>query len=424
MTAPIPGPAREPPVGVWLGASRALGRPVQTTEPYPHIHGRSFVGQTTGQMVRLTRRDCPACHTSHQATSTPDITPDESSVAPVIDLTTRRRIDPKGQNTMELRTHHQALLRNALSLAARGWYVFPLRPGDKRPAFPDHAADRCTGADPRCRSAGGHVRWETRATVDPDRIRRAWSRRPYNVGIACGPSGLVVVDLDIPKPGKDTPPPAWAGANVRTGVDVFTVVCARAGQPVPAGTYTVTTGRRGTHLYFQHPAGAPLRNTTGERGQGLGWLIDTRAHGGYVVAAGSVVAGQPYQVVCDVPPTPLPGWLSDRLRTLAPVTPPHRPVTVTLGTDRRAAYLHAALERQAGYVTATTSDRNAALYMAAQNLGQLVAGGDLPAGLVEQVLTDAAHQVGLHRDPPPGQIPRTIASGLRAGARRPRSVAA
>ncbi|MGW1451161.1 bifunctional DNA primase/polymerase, partial [Micromonospora sp. NPDC002411] len=65
------------------------------------------------------------------------------------------------------------LLTAALAHAARGWHVFPLRPDDKRPAFPDHTADQCAGRDPRCRT--GHVGWEARATTDPARIRRAWS---------------------------------------------------------------------------------------------------------------------------------------------------------------------------------------------------------------------------------------------------------
>src|SRR5438093_650742 len=80
-------------------------------------------------------------------------------------------------------------------------------PGDKRPAFPDHPADLCTATDPRCRTAGRHIGWEARATTDPDRIRKAWTRAPYNVGIACGPSGLLVVDLDVPKPGQQPPAP-------------------------------------------------------------------------------------------------------------------------------------------------------------------------------------------------------------------------
>jgi hypothetical protein len=46
--------------GVWLIASKALGRPVATDEPYPHIHGKVVVGHT-GREVRLQRRDCAAC---------------------------------------------------------------------------------------------------------------------------------------------------------------------------------------------------------------------------------------------------------------------------------------------------------------------------------------------------------------------------
>jgi len=40
-----------------------------------------------------------------------------------------------------------------------------------------------------------------------------------------------------------------------------------------------------------------LRNNGGERGRGLGWKIDTRAHGGQVLAAGSIVAGRSYRVL-------------------------------------------------------------------------------------------------------------------------------
>ncbi|MFB6396714.1 bifunctional DNA primase/polymerase [Polymorphospora lycopeni] len=308
------------------------------------------------------------------------------------------------------------LLTAALGYAERGWYVFPLIPDDKRPAFPDRCtAERCDGTDPRCRAAGRHVGWEERATVDPDRIRRAWSTRPYGIGIACGPSGLVVCDLDTPKPGQ-TPPAAWRLDGVHDGGDVFTVLAERAGQPVPDLTYTVTTGRGGTHLYYRHPTSGPaLRNTAGR----LGWLVDTRAHGGYVVAAGSTANGRPYRVAVDLEPMPLPGWLAG---LLAPAPLPARgPVTVALPTSRRGAYLAAAIRRQVAHLAAAPDgQRNRALFVAAVALGQLAAGGALTDDDVTAVLTPVALSRGL----PAGEVARTIASGLRTGARQPRTVAA
>jgi hypothetical protein len=305
------------------------------------------------------------------------------------------------------------LLRAALAAAERGWPVFPLRPGDKRPAFPDHDAAGCTGRDPRCRT--GHTGWEVRATTDPGRIRRAWTAAPYNVGIATGPARLVVLDLDTRKPG-DAPPQVWRLPGVHDGTDVLAVLAERAGQPLPLDTYAVTTGRGGTHLYYRRPDGGPeLRNTAGT----LGWLIDTRAAGGYVVAAGSVVAGRPYTLAEDTAPAVLPGWLADRLCP-APL-PPQRPVTVPLALDRQGAYLRAAVTRELARVTASPPHgHNEALYQAAVALGQLVAGGQLPEDDVTAWLTDAATRVGQR----PGESARTIRSGLRAGAKRPRTVAA
>ncbi|MFI7247273.1 bifunctional DNA primase/polymerase [Micromonospora chalcea] len=302
------------------------------------------------------------------------------------------------------------LLTAALGHAARGWHVFPLRPGDKRPAFPDHAADDCTGRDPRCRA--GHVGWEARATTDPDRIRRAWSARPYGIGLACGPSRLVVVDLDVRKPGQ-TMPPGHEGCphGLRT---LAALASAHAATIDP--TYTVTTGRGGTHLYYRHPdTGPALRNTAGT----LGPMVDTRAHGGYVVAAGSTVAGRPYAVDLDTDPAPLPAWLAVLLAP-APL-PPQRPVVVDLPADRTGAYVRAAIDREAARVTgAAAGERNRSLYIAAVALGQLAAGGALTEADAQSVLEQAAASAGLGRV----ETARTIRSGLAAGSRRPRKVAA
>lgn len=63
---------------------------------------------------------------------------------------------------------------------------------------------------------------------------------------------------------------------------------------------------------------------------------------------------------------------------------------------------------------------NNALYIASVALGQLVAGGELDAYEVTEKLTEAALSVGQGER----EARRTIASGLRAGANRPRQVAA
>ncbi|QDY11048.1 bifunctional DNA primase/polymerase [Micromonospora sp. HM134] len=313
------------------------------------------------------------------------------------------------------------LLAAALDCAARGWHVFPLRPDHphaaedeaKRPAFPNRCtADRCDRTDPRCRAAGRHVGWEERATTDPTRIRRAWSARPYGVGIACGPSGLLVVDLDVPKHPGDTPPAEWAG--MRDGVDVLAALAARHNGTVDA-TYTQTTGRGGSHLFYRHPTSGPkLRNTTGERG-GLGWKVDTRAHGGYVVAAGSTVNSRPYTVALDCEPAPLPGWIAGLLTPAA--RPVYRPAVVALPPDRRGRYVAAAIRRQVEHLTAAREgQRNHALFVSAVALGQLAAGGALTDDDVWAVLEPAAASIGL----PAREIAHTIANGLRVGARNPR----
>lgn len=318
-------------------------------------------------------------------------------------------------------TDTSRLMAAALDHAARGWYVFPLRPDHptnaedeaKRPACPVRCtAARCDRTDPRCRAVGRHVGWEERATTDPTRIRRAWSQHPYGIGIACGPSGLLVVDLDVPKHPDDTPPAEWAWA--RNGADVLAALADRHGSVIDA-TYTQTTGRGGSHLFYRHPTSGPeLRNTTGERG-GLGWKVDTRAHGGYVVAAGSTVNGRPYSVAIDVKPAPLPEWLAGLLTPV--VRPVYRPAVVALPPDRRGRYVAAAIRRQVEHLTAAREgQRNHALFVAGVALGQLAAGGALTEDDVWAVLEPAGLSIGLS----PREVAHTIANGLRVGARNPR----
>ncbi|MFF0729295.1 bifunctional DNA primase/polymerase [Streptomyces sp. NPDC004134] len=290
------------------------------------------------------------------------------------------------------------LMRAALDAAGRGWPVFPLRPGAKRPAL--HSEARCPGTG-ACTDR--HRKWEQRATTDPDRIRAAWSAGAFNVGIATGPAGLVVLDLDVAKGKQDAP----------GGAATFKALCERTGQPVP-DTFTLRTTSGGEHRYFTAPPGTRLGNTAGT----LAPHIDTRAHGGYVVAAGSTVGGRSYAVIDSAPVVPLPAWLLERLRPTS--LPDQRRISVSLHRRSRSnRYLRAAIDGELQRVICSgPNQHNTALYHSSVALGQLVAGGALTAYEVTEWLTDAGTRVGQSER----EARATIASGLRAGAHRPRQV--
>ncbi|MEV6473643.1 bifunctional DNA primase/polymerase [Streptomyces sp. NPDC051657] len=276
-------------------------------------------------------------------------------------------------------THHAptAMLSAALQAAEYGWHVFPLRPADKRPALHGEAVCPLIGD-----CAGGHRKWEDRATIDPDRIRRAWAERPFNVGIATGPSGLVVVDLD-PVKAKDP-------KGTPDGVTSLQALCERAGHPVPA-TYRTRTASGGHHLYFTTPDGVRLGNSAGR----LGTHIDTRAHGGYVVSAGSVLPSGAYDVVDSTEPVPLPEWL------YALLTPrqPSRGLTAAPVPERASRYAAAALRAETAAVAgAGEGSRNWTLVRAARALGRFIPSGDLDRHEVEAALNSAGLRAGLREN--------------------------
>jgi Bifunctional DNA primase/polymerase, N-terminal len=270
-------------------------------------------------------------------------------------------------------------LHAALAAAGRGWPVFPLRPGQKRPR-------------------ANLTAWEERATTDTDRIGRWWTRHPDdNIAVATGPAGLVVVDLDLAPP--DEPRPAY-WPDARGGIDVFAALAARHAHP-PGATWTVETGGGGRHLYYLAPIdGGPWRNTAGR----AGWHIDTRAGGGYVVAAGSEVDGRRYTVIHDRPPIELPGWLARRL------TPPALPPTPARGADlapKGRGYAASALAGEVARVLdAPAGQRNWALNRAAWNLARHIATGLMSRELVEHSLTEVGIAAG-------GQTAAGVAATIR-----------
>ncbi|GII91148.1 bifunctional DNA primase/polymerase [Sinosporangium siamense] len=292
------------------------------------------------------------------------------------------------------------LTDHALACARRGWAVFPLTPHGKKPLR-------------------GFTDWERHATSDSDRITAFWPRAPYNIGVACGPSRLVVIDLDMPKPGEQ--PPAEAIEHGATcGEEVFRLLCADRDRPYPADTLTVRTRRGGLHLYFTAPHDVELRNSAGRNG-GLGWLIDTRASGGYVVGPGSHVRQSDgtgtYEVVNDLPPAPLPAWLTEALTPAPPPPIGAADLLAALPEHRLSRYGTAALRAEADRVaTARHGSRNQTLNIAAFNLGQLVKRGVLPAEVVTAALHGAAEAANADGVPnSPREIAAVIASGLKAG---------
>lgn len=271
--------------------------------------------------------------------------------------------------------------REAAEFAAvRDWFVFPLSPGSKRPAI---------------------RAWPQQATTDTDRIQHWWSVNPhYNVGIATGPSRLHVVDLDTHND-LDGPGVLYqlaTAARARESLLTFTVA-------TPSGT--------GRHLYYRAPQGLRLPNSAARIAPG----VDTRGHGGYVVAAGSRTRVGDYRLLTAGPVAELPTWLLELL------TPPPPQATANSGAAPQylGAYLQAILTAESHKVTtAAPGTRNTTLFRAAFTLGRLVAAGELDHYVAKSVLIAAAEVHVGHRDFTRREVERTISSGFAIGARRPR----
>ena len=266
--------------------------------------------------------------------------------------------------------------------AARGRHVFPCLPGDKRPAVD---------------------RWEQRACAEPERVRRYWPSARHNVGIACGPSGLVVLDLDT----HGQLPEDWRMPGIVDGKDVLAQICEWAGQPWPA-THTVVTPSGGWHLYFKAPEGAEIRNSASL----IGPMVDVRGRGGYVVGQCSAIDGRTYDALDTDDPDPLPSWivrLLTRRREADHETAPDAP----RGWPARTSVFG----RFGGLVhtveTGPEGQRNNILYWASCRVREMVDAREIGAGGATAFLVSAAVRAGLsERD-----ARKTIASAMRGDVR-------
>lgn len=256
----------------------------------------------------------------------------------------------------------------------------------------DHPAlPHCVGAhkpDQPCDGKRGKHpvgRWSRDATAVPAELAPALSRGPRNLGIACGPSGLLLVDEDQ--------------------ADAFTAYAAEHGHQVP-DTFTVTTGK-GRHFYFRAPDGPPLGNSQGAlRGRG----IDIRGRGGYVVAPGSVHESGTVYVPVDsaAPILPAPEWLVTALRSrpaARPTSTVRRPAAC--GGGRPFKVLTGLVQT---VLDAPDGERNNRLYWAARRVYEHAAWGLFDAETGRAALIDAARHIGLAD----GEAHKTLDSAARA----------
>jgi hypothetical protein len=139
-------------------------------------------------------------------------------------------------------------LNAALNAAKRGWHVFPIAAGRKKPPLiPDNL---------------------NAATTDKAKIREWWTKWPdANIGVSCGPSGLVVLDVDT-RNGK------------RGGNSLLDILEGDIESPL-LNTLNAHSWSGGRHYFYKGKCGS----TNGKLGSGL----DIKGVGGYVVIAPSFV---------------------------------------------------------------------------------------------------------------------------------------
>ncbi len=265
--------------------------------------------------------------------------------------------------------------------AETGLHIFPCWPKSKRP-ITTHG-------------------WQD-ATNDADQVAELWGRWPdANIGLACGASGLIVIDFDSGKPG-------FEGAGL----------LAELSELYPTTTSHTPTG--GAHLYYLQPNDITLTN----RRKGLPSGVDVRGNGGYVLMPPSTVTytGEDaakrnledgftghYSWVNTLRPAPLPSLLIDILRP-----PPPPAIDRTSYRQTVDSFVNARLAAEVMAVRcAATGGRNERLNLAAWRLGKLVAAGRLTESEIRAALLPAALACGLGES----EASKTIASGLAAGVR-------
>jgi hypothetical protein len=249
-------------------------------------------------------------------------------------------------------------LRQALAYAARGWPVFPCRPGEKIPATRHGYLD---------------------ATTDEEQITAWFASHPrWNLAIATGDPGPDVLDVDQRR-GAGSGFPAFGRLHA-------------AGLLYGASAYVLTPSG-GVHAYF---TGSDQRS-----GRLPAHHLDFRAAGGYVLAPPSQVGGMRYERFKTLNGHGGLDWQAVT-RLLEPSRQHQRPAPRQLpehGISGLASWVAAQPE----------GNRNAGLFWAANRALEADPAADLSP------LAAAARQAGLGEP----EITRTLDSARRTGQAHP-----
>ncbi|MFJ1867600.1 bifunctional DNA primase/polymerase [Streptomyces sp. NPDC088097] len=328
-------------------------------------------------------------------------------------------------------------------MARQGYPVHPLAPGTKTPA--PNCSDCRDGRHPAsecpCHARGGWCHGFHAATTDLPTLSRWWRTEPdFGIGVACGPAGLVVIDVDAheaPLPDRQALLPGIAIdprvdlTGLTSGFDTLALLAAYRSRPNPcedASTLRVRTPSGGMHVWYRMPVGAPrFRCSSGSGSKvALAWQVDVRAVGGYIVAPSTRTKAGAYRPVPGARlPAPLPMWLGAELTRTghtvdsapAPAVAP-APGPVAVRTRRGGPRLVASLLDEVRACGASPSGTafSEKLNRAAFTAGGLAATGHLVEADARQTLLEAADHARPHQ---PRRNALIVEAGLRAGRDRP-----
>ena len=139
-----------------------------------------------------------------------------------------------------------SLKAHALAYAAKGWPIFPLKPGEKTPLEGSNGFKD--------------------ATTNPDTIEAWWTETPdANIGFCPGDVGMAVIDID---PGAD-----------------------EASLDLPETGMEASTPRGGKHLFYELELGEQVPPSASK----VAPNVDVRSSGSYVVLSPSVRADGEYR---------------------------------------------------------------------------------------------------------------------------------